>query len=119
MSPWYTNTDRETLLKQRTAQFEDLREISENHHKPIAEQNWETLPEIKDVFTRSYSGDGAVDPIGGRKKYTLHVLFRRGDDMNTANALKLAILKHMWFFRKKMSGRDIKVQARKSPIDGA
>jgi len=116
MSPWYSNTDRETLLKQRHEMYEDF---SKMRNKPMADQNWEKMPEIKDVFNRALSGDGTVDPIGGRKKYTMNILYRRGDDMNNANSLKIAILKHMWFFQKKMSGRDIKVYARKSPIDGA
>lgn len=118
VSPYYSNEDRERLAKQRQERRLALRERKgKQSHKPMVDTA--KLPAIEEIYTRSYSGDADVDPIGGRKRYTYWVLFKHADTTNTPGKLKPIILEYMLFLKKKMSCRDIKVYPRKSPIDGA
>mmetsp|Transcript_12558 Transcript_12558/g.22176 ORF Transcript_12558/g.22176 Transcript_12558/m.22176 type:complete len:250 (+) Transcript_12558:104-853(+) len=120
LSPYHTNSDREIYAKRRQQIREEMREAKKNpRNKPVKKFNFDALPEIQDVYNRKFTGDGDIDPIGGRKRYTLHVIFRRGDGMNNPNNLKIAILKHMTFFKKKLSCKKVKAQVMKSPIDGS
>eukprot|EP00931_Biecheleriopsis_adriatica_P118008 TRINITY_DN93482_c0_g1_i1.p1 TRINITY_DN93482_c0_g1~~TRINITY_DN93482_c0_g1_i1.p1 ORF type:complete len:291 (+),score=66.88 TRINITY_DN93482_c0_g1_i1:130-873(+) len=118
VSPYYSNEDRERLAKQRQERRLALKERagSKQSHKPLIDMD--KLPAIEEIYTRAYTGDADIDPIGGRKRYTYWVLFKHADTTNTPGKLKPIILEYMLWLKKKMSCRNIKVFPRKSPIDG-
>eukprot|EP00930_Biecheleria_cincta_P005145 TRINITY_DN106064_c0_g1_i1.p1 TRINITY_DN106064_c0_g1~~TRINITY_DN106064_c0_g1_i1.p1 ORF type:complete len:264 (-),score=52.99 TRINITY_DN106064_c0_g1_i1:55-846(-) len=113
---YYNNADRERLARQRREKRIEVRSRDWKAHKPILDMS--KLPSVEDIYDRTYSGDADKDPIGGRKRYTMFVLFKNADEAAQGQRLKQVILEYMYFFKKEMSCRYIKAFPRKSPIDG-
>lgn len=115
-SEFYSNEDRERMAKQRREKRMEVRARDWKAHKPMLDMN--KLPSVEDIYDRKYSGDADQDPIGGRKRYTMFVLFKNVGEAAQGQRLKQVILEYMYFFKKEMSCRNIKAFPRKSPIDG-
>lgn len=115
VSPYYSNEDRERLSRARR---ETRIAVRENKGKPSnkARVNLDKLPAIEEIYNRRFTGDGTLDPIGGRNRYTYYVMFKSSTETR-ADELKQILLEYMYFLKYKMSCRNIEVQARKSPID--
>ncbi|CAE8624957.1 unnamed protein product [Polarella glacialis] len=113
-SPYYSNEDRERLLRARTDKRIALRE--KQSHAPTG-PDYNKLPALEEIYNRKYSGNADDDPVGGRKRYTYYILFKN-DQKLKAERMKEIVFEYMWFLKYKMSCKDITVKARKSPIDG-
>lgn len=113
-SPYYSNEDRERLARRRQEVREQVRADKQSHKPDI---QLDKLPAIEDVYNRQYSGNVDEDPVGGRKRYTYWVMFKR-PAMRTSTDMKKILAEYMFFFKKKMSCRNIKITPRRSPIDG-
>mmetsp|Transcript_133472 Transcript_133472/g.188561 ORF Transcript_133472/g.188561 Transcript_133472/m.188561 type:complete len:273 (-) Transcript_133472:93-911(-) len=111
-SPYYSNEDRERLARRRQEVREQVRADKQSHKPDI---QLDKLPPIEDVYNLQYSGDVDVDPVGGRKRYTYWVMFKR-PAMRTSTDMKKILAEYMFFFKKKMSCRNIRITPRKSPI---
>lgn len=115
-SEYYNNNDRERLARKRRETRIEVRGRDWKAHKPILDMS--KLPSVEDIYDRKYSGDADKDPIGGRKRYTMTVMYKNSDEAAQGQRLKQVILEYMYFFKKEMSCRNIKAFPRKSPIDG-
>eukprot|EP00933_Yihiella_yeosuensis_P048298 TRINITY_DN4440_c0_g1_i1.p1 TRINITY_DN4440_c0_g1~~TRINITY_DN4440_c0_g1_i1.p1 ORF type:complete len:262 (+),score=38.12 TRINITY_DN4440_c0_g1_i1:103-888(+) len=111
-----SNADRLALTKAR----QEGRDRARTGWKPAEHVplNWDKLPAVEDLFKRKFTGNATEDPIGGRKRYTFHVLFRDDAATKGAEQLKTIILEYMGFFKYKMSCRDISAKTRNAP-DGS
>lgn len=105
VSPYYSNADRERLLKRR----QELRTYNRENPEPKqdTELNFDKLPSIEDVFRRKYTGNAETDPIGGRMKYTYYVMYKFPLDPSV-KAIDDLIKDFIAFLKLRMSCKDIK-----------
>lgn len=110
-SPYYSNEDRERLKRGR----QEMR-IKRRQEPPVTDHlNYDKLPPIDDVYSRQYSGDAEKDGPGGRKRYTMSILYKYHKDNNLdPNSLKLKLDDLKLFMLKKMSCKDIVVHLAKA-----
>jgi len=113
---YYANEDRARMARMRRETRIEVRARDWGAHKPMLDMN--KLPSVEDIYDRKYTGDADNDPVGGRKRYTMFVLFKNADEAAQGQRLKQCILEYMYFFKKEMSCKNIKAFPRKSPIDG-
>jgi len=113
VSKYYSNIDRDRLSKLR----KELRIQAKERTGPTTPTiDFDKLPAIDDIYNRKYSGNATVDPIGGRKRYSYFVLFKRSPGQ-TAAGLSQLINEYIWFLKNKMSCKDIRAKVMPSPID--
>merc|ERR1740121_3394020 len=90
-----------------------------NGERVRAPLNYDKLPSIDDIYSRTFSGNGDTDPVGGRKRYTYYILYKYDPTEMGKAAFKESREEFIRFLKFKMSCRDIKGVLTKSPIDGA
>eukprot|EP00929_Paragymnodinium_shiwhaense_P033434 TRINITY_DN18360_c0_g2_i1.p2 TRINITY_DN18360_c0_g2~~TRINITY_DN18360_c0_g2_i1.p2 ORF type:complete len:280 (+),score=103.47 TRINITY_DN18360_c0_g2_i1:153-992(+) len=103
-SPYYSNQDRERLARQR----KEAR--IERRKKPykVNDLNFDKMPPINDIYSRKYGGDAEKDGPGGRKRYTLTILFKFNPQKAlTPKDLKTKLDDLKIFMRTKMSCKDL------------
>eukprot|EP00929_Paragymnodinium_shiwhaense_P033436 TRINITY_DN18360_c1_g1_i1.p1 TRINITY_DN18360_c1_g1~~TRINITY_DN18360_c1_g1_i1.p1 ORF type:complete len:283 (+),score=71.13 TRINITY_DN18360_c1_g1_i1:94-942(+) len=103
-SPYYSNQDRERLARQR----KEAR--IERRKKPykVNDLNFDKLPPINDIYSRKYSGNVEQDGPGGRKRYTMTIMYKYNPQKAlTAGTLKTKLDDLKIFMRTKMSCRDL------------
>lgn len=119
-SPYYSTGDRERLARQRRELRTAKREMS-LAKRTVPTLNYDLLPAIEDIYSRSFTGNASIDPIGGRKRYTYFVLFKYAKSKEGdwgPEQFKTAVLRYRDFFVNKMSCRNVEIQLRNSPIPG-
>jgi len=120
-SIYYSNADVERLKNRRKESRQELRDWESRGlmGPKIVPAEYDKLPSIDDLYNRTFSGNAAKDPIGGRKRYTYLVLFKLDPTSKGPEKLKALLVDYVRFFKTKMSCKDIKIKKKKSPIDGA
>jgi len=116
LSPFYSTLDRERLARKRRESREEMRE-RKKVGLPQSTLNYEMLPSVEDIYSREFSGNGTSDPIGGRKRYTIHVLYKHDPAKSGPAALKKNMLEYISFFKYRMSCRSVEARAQLSPHD--
>jgi len=110
-----TNRERE-LRKLRESRVEKKKTRGAKIVTPTL--NYDVLPSIEDIYTRRFTGNSTIDAIGGRMRYTYYVLFKNDPLALGPEVMKKSILEYMFFFKYKMSCRNIKADSMKNPADG-
>mmetsp|Transcript_95174 Transcript_95174/g.246422 ORF Transcript_95174/g.246422 Transcript_95174/m.246422 type:complete len:237 (-) Transcript_95174:126-836(-) len=117
-SPFYSTLDRERMARRRQQVREMMREKRRSATKTTQTLNYEMLPSVEDIYSRQFTGNATVDPIGGRKRYTLTIFFKHDPQKAGPEILKKSILGYIDFFRNRMSCRSVTAKSMLSPIDG-
>jgi len=117
----FFNNDRVKLMRKermhKEAQFQvDHTKRRETWHQPM---DWSKLPPAEEIYNRKFSGNANEDPIGGRKRYTLYVLYKYDPGMPGQKAFKESRETFLKFLKFKMSCFNIRGTMTNSPIDGA
>lgn len=77
--------------------------------------NYDNLPPVDDVYNRVYSGDAEKDGPGGRKRYTMSILYKYDKDKSLSpKSMKVKLDELMLFMKKKMSCRDVVIHLSKA-----
>lgn len=113
LSPYHGQADRERLARQ----YKETRIKCRQQAPRTLKLNYDMLPPVEDIYNRRYSGNATVDPVGGRKRYTFHVLMKEGVKIAGADATKAIIYDYIKFMKFKMSCTRIEAVLKKSPID--
>jgi len=117
-SPFYSTLDRERMARRRQEVRELMREKRRKATKTTQTLNYEMLPSVEDIYSRQFTGNATVDPIGGRKRYTLIIFFKHDAAKSGPEAIKMQILDYIGFFKNRMSCRSVMAKSMLSPIDG-
>ncbi|CAK0845522.1 unnamed protein product [Prorocentrum cordatum] len=119
----FFNNDRVKLMRKERLQKEAMFRVAESKprnegrfHKPM---DWDKLPPTDDIYARKFTGNADQDPIGGRKRYTLYVLYKYDPSRPGQKAFEESREKFLKFLKFKMSCFNILGTVTKSPIDGA
>ncbi|CAK0841268.1 unnamed protein product [Prorocentrum cordatum] len=107
---------KERMHKEALFRIAESKPRSERFHKPM---NWDKLPPTDDVYARKFSGNADTDAIGGRKRYTLYVLYKYDPSAPGQQAFKESRERFAKFLKFKMSCFNVLGTQTKSPIDGA
>jgi len=118
-SPLISTLDRDRLARRRQEMREENRERRGQPAKTMASLNYEKLPSVEDIFSRTYSGDERNDPIGGRKRYTLYLMFKYDPAAQGGPQwLRDNVLEYITFMKRRISCRNVIAEPMLSPIDG-
>lgn len=115
VSPYYSNLDKERMARMR----KETR-LERRRAPPVTQTlDFDKLPPIEDIYARKFTGNAETDPVGGRKRYTMTVLFKSTGGKTQQEELKKQIYDYISFMKLKMSCKEIGAKVKKSPIDGA
>lgn len=117
----FFNNDRVKLMRKERMHKEALLQVEntrrkDNQHKPM---DWSKLPSTDDIYSRTFTGNGDKDPIGGRVRYTFYILYKYDPGAPGQKAFKESRETFLKFLKFKMSAVNILGTVAKSPIDGA
>uniref|UniRef100_A0A7S2PN99 Uncharacterized protein n=1 Tax=Zooxanthella nutricula TaxID=1333877 RepID=A0A7S2PN99_9DINO len=79
--------------------------------------NYDYLPSVEDIYARKFTGDSRTDPVGGRKKHSWYVLFKKDDQLFPKEKIRGELEAIGRFLKFEMSARDITFKLMKSPLE--